>query len=69
MKDDIEIWDESEISGTKPIPILSLAYWMRTFCSLSLAYPWPIFYYPHNCVVILLFLDALLFAEGIIFSF
>ena len=46
MEDDIEIWDEREICGTKPIPILSLAFRARTFCSLSLAYPWPLFYYP-----------------------
>jgi len=46
MKDKINFRDERDISGTKPIPILSLAFRVRTFCSLSLAYPWPLFYYP-----------------------
>ena len=46
MTDDTKICEEREISGTKPIPILSLAFGVRTFCSLSPAYPWPIFYYP-----------------------
>ena len=34
-------WDLRDGSGTKPIPILSLAFRVRTFCSLSLYYPWP----------------------------
>lgn len=29
-----------DTSGTKPILILSLAFNGRTFCSLSLVYPW-----------------------------
>ena len=46
MKDKLNLWEERDIDGTKPIPILSLAFRVRTFCSLSLAYPWPIFYCP-----------------------
>ena len=45
MKDKIKFRDERDTSGTNPIPILSLALRVRTFCSLSLAYPWPHFYY------------------------
>ena len=43
MKDKSNNWEWRDISGTKPIPILSLAFRVRTFCSLSLAYPWPHF--------------------------
>jgi len=52
MKDKIKYRDERDISGTKPIPILSLAHSERIFCSLSLDYSWSIFYYPQIYMVI-----------------
>ena len=48
MKDKLNLWDIRDIGGTKPIPILSLAYSWSTFCSLSLGYPWPLILCPHS---------------------
>ncbi len=48
MKGKAKKCEMRDISGTKPIPILSMAYLRRAKCSLSPAYPWPLFYCPRQ---------------------
>ena len=52
MKGKTKNWDLRDGSGTKPIPILSLAFRVRTF----FLYPWPIpgqFFITHVYVVVI----------------